>query len=1067
MLEWAAERRLKRRPPSQGANPPAQAEPYTMPGSRLLTLGSFGFSVEGASSSGPSTRKARALMAFLILHRDADAPRERLLNVFWPDAEPDHARDSLNTALYSIRRCVKTSGMQIEDCLLATKSTVRWMAETEVDAERFARLAARREAGADTEAIELYRGEFLEGDYDNWAVTERERLAALYETVLARVVRTSKDTDAAQRLISRNPYDEAPYATLIEADLAAGRRSAAAAWVERCRAALSEVGEKPSADFESRYGSVTQVQPLVAAELTLPFAGRDAESATVAVRFVDAAKGLGSLTLVQGDAGIGKSTLLQRAARLGTEHGISSIFIRCAAEVPTSFGPWPRVFEEVGAADFDGFVRAHTSDATTAVAREIAGRIPERTAIVVDDAHELNVEAFDVLVELVKGVRTRRAVIVSTRPEGVARLRASFVASPFEELALSGLDKNSLEWALTQALGGEQPQVLDLLFERTRGHPLFFAGLLNSLVTSGALARREHRWSLIEPLDPEVQLPDSVRRFIETRLAARGDAPRAVASALALEPAANSGDLVAVLRMPETAVLDALDDLLALGLIMQPLAGSQFAFSHDLVREVAAATLNAARRAALHRGFARRLAASGKVEIATRLARHFEGAGDSLSAAEAYLRAAGEALAVNAARDAMDRCAAGVREAETLEPTVTRDALLTKLHRAAARAAIAAGNPHDAVARAREAVAFTRDGDQRDSARALLDLAVMEGAAAQTDVQRSDAAEAVRLAKACADDELEGQALIEEARAARESGQLDAAIRLCTAVREIALKLGRQDLAEMALEELLRAQLAAWHLNDAVETAKSGLDLAHRLGPLTEAEFRAARACLWYVLERNDEARADLDVALRLSDDPASRRRGFTDAPLHPVPALQFECHYMTAKIAVARQAWNEVELAARAAEALTNVAKLPRRRLAITLLRIDSLLARQPPDDDDDLLWRADSSLSETAPSYGLLGWSDCVELALSRVAARRKSPAASGRLRRALNVLEERAHHALLDVDWAFSRLADAADESGNEAIASHARARAKHYRAARIAAAGTMWGGESGSHYRVLSD
>ncbi len=206
--------------------------------SDLKTLGGFALRVSGKTTPSPATRKARALMAFLVINQGADAARERLIEVFWPRVEPDRARDSLSTALHSIRRSLRTAGLDANAFLLATKSVVRWMADTAVDSEEFARLAAREDPLAIQEALQLYQGDFLEGDYDEWVVAERERLAALYETVLARAVRTSNDTDAARRLIARSTYDEQAYAVVIEEELRAGRRSLAASWIERCRIEL-------------------------------------------------------------------------------------------------------------------------------------------------------------------------------------------------------------------------------------------------------------------------------------------------------------------------------------------------------------------------------------------------------------------------------------------------------------------------------------------------------------------------------------------------------------------------------------------------------------------------------------------------------------------------------------------------------------------------------------------------------------------------------------------------------------------------------------------------------------
>src|SRR5579864_387918 len=340
--------------------------------SSLTTLGGFAFSVDGIAARSPATRKARALMAFLIMNQKTESARERLQEIFWPDADPDRARDSLSTALHSIRRCLRSAGADADTLLLATKSVVRWTAETPVDAVEFADYAAREDPAANQRALELYRGDFLEGDYDNWAVAQRERLATLYETVLARAVKTSGDAEAARQFIARNPYDEEAYAALIDAELAAGRRSSAAAWVERCRNALRELGEQPSAAFEKRFGNVIHVEPAVPDELTLPFAGREAERAFLASALAEATKRHGSVTLVHGEAGIGKSTLLQRAAQAAAENGLRTVVVRCASEPHGTFGPWKELFGVLEAGDFDAYARAQASGLARAVARAIA-----------------------------------------------------------------------------------------------------------------------------------------------------------------------------------------------------------------------------------------------------------------------------------------------------------------------------------------------------------------------------------------------------------------------------------------------------------------------------------------------------------------------------------------------------------------------------------------------------------------------------------------------------------------------------------------------------------------------
>ncbi len=245
-------------------------------------------------------------MAFLALNPRTDISRERLLELFWPDTDAEHARNRLKTVLSNIRRCVKATGLDPDDCIVANKAVVRWTTDTAVDALQFAALATHEDAAASQEALQLYRGDFLEGDYDDWAVAERERLAALYESVLARAVRIRRDSEAARWLLARNQYAEEAYAVLIEAELRAGRSTSATVLVERCRKALSEVDEKPSAAFEERFGYIGRrsldVPTSNLPRQTTSFVGRDVESSEVKALLTKS-----RLVTIVGAGGVGKT----------------------------------------------------------------------------------------------------------------------------------------------------------------------------------------------------------------------------------------------------------------------------------------------------------------------------------------------------------------------------------------------------------------------------------------------------------------------------------------------------------------------------------------------------------------------------------------------------------------------------------------------------------------------------------------------------------------------------------------------------------------------------------------
>jgi DNA-binding SARP family transcriptional activator len=251
----------------------------------LTTLGRFALTVNGVAVPSPVTRKAKALTAFLLMHRSVDTAREALLEIFWPDTDPEHARDNLSTTLSAIRRFLRAAGLPADDLIFANNSVVRWTADTIVDAQQFAELSTGDDAAANAEALDLYRGDFLEGDYDEWSSAERERLATLYEALLARIVRKSRDPEAAQRLIARNPYAEEAYSALLETELRAGRSDAAISLVDQCRKTLAEIGEKPSEAFEERFGYIKRrtldVPPTNLPRQRTSFVGRTAEVSDV------------------------------------------------------------------------------------------------------------------------------------------------------------------------------------------------------------------------------------------------------------------------------------------------------------------------------------------------------------------------------------------------------------------------------------------------------------------------------------------------------------------------------------------------------------------------------------------------------------------------------------------------------------------------------------------------------------------------------------------------------------------------------------------------------------------
>jgi DNA-binding SARP family transcriptional activator len=161
-------------------------------------LGAFSVTIQDLTLKLPASR-GLSIFKYLLVHHKQSLPREALMDVFWPDAEPETARNSLNVALHSLRRAL---GELTElSLILFADGGYRLAPNLQVwlDVEEFERahIAGQRLEGrnqltaAITEyeaAVSLYQGDFLEQNpYEEWTILDRERLRIAYLDTLDRL----------------------------------------------------------------------------------------------------------------------------------------------------------------------------------------------------------------------------------------------------------------------------------------------------------------------------------------------------------------------------------------------------------------------------------------------------------------------------------------------------------------------------------------------------------------------------------------------------------------------------------------------------------------------------------------------------------------------------------------------------------------------------------------------------------------------------------------------------------------------------------------------------------------
>ncbi len=173
-----------------------------------------------------------ALLAWLALH--GTTRRETLLGVFSPESETDRARSALRNALHFLRRELGSEAIEsIGDGELRVGPDRVWC-----DARAF---EERLEEGRAEEALELYRGDLLEGfhvdgapEFERWVDDERRRLHRRALEALSNLVNEAVEAGQpalavhhARHALTLEPVDEPIARRLVTLLWRAGERTAA------------------------------------------------------------------------------------------------------------------------------------------------------------------------------------------------------------------------------------------------------------------------------------------------------------------------------------------------------------------------------------------------------------------------------------------------------------------------------------------------------------------------------------------------------------------------------------------------------------------------------------------------------------------------------------------------------------------------------------------------------------------------------------------------------------------------------------------------------------------------
>ncbi|MCS7282871.1 MAG: transcriptional regulator [Anaerolineae bacterium] len=225
---------------------------------RVQTLGEFRL-WRGKREVSPAEwrrEKARRLFQVLITYRRGMLDRDQILEMLWPDLDPETARRDFKVALSTLCKVLEPdrsegfpSAYIVRD---GSRYGLRPGADIWLDVEELEALIAEgdRLMEQDPEgaleryrrALALYRGDYLEDClYEDWSSEERERLMALYLRTADRVAELLARKEAwedilnlCQEVLTRDPCWESAYRWMMLAYARTGRRAQAARVYQRC-----------------------------------------------------------------------------------------------------------------------------------------------------------------------------------------------------------------------------------------------------------------------------------------------------------------------------------------------------------------------------------------------------------------------------------------------------------------------------------------------------------------------------------------------------------------------------------------------------------------------------------------------------------------------------------------------------------------------------------------------------------------------------------------------------------------------------------------------------------------
>ena len=597
--------------------------------------------------------KSRALLFYLAATGESHT-RSHLATLLWGEFGQSEAFHSLRSSLYHLRKALQAS--EVEELLISDGELLSLnLALYECDMAAFRRLLALNDEVAVSQAVELYRGPFLQGftltdapGFDDWMRIENTRLDQACFQALDRLTTWAESREAwtlalrhIQKMIQIDAFAEAAQQRLMRLYLRQGEVCLALLQYRQFEHQLQkELGIAPSLETKVLYEEILRQQRNFTTRTAsirvatrqsniLPFVGREDLIHELSALGLPARDGNGTTVLIQGEGGIGKSRLLDEFAS-HLINGSPPWMVLQGACSPfddlLSHGPFIEALQNGIGDELDDLLAE--SDASVPDAR---GRFFWRVLqtirsmaqgapllLIIEDlqwasSSTLNLFGFlsmrlhHLPVLLVGSVQHAEAIPALQRLITLGRRRHQLHLLSLTPLVLEAIH-DLLHSSGVNPISVET--LAEWLYEKSSGNPFLLSEILAQLRTEGILhpegegwhvnAARWLRWKA------RFTLPETTHDLIGWRLAELSPDARLLLDVLAVaaQPVPES-----VLRNMPGIRIDSfptlVDNLTGRGLILELADRPLLALPHHLLREALLHRLSNVRRRMIHRQLAK------------------------------------------------------------------------------------------------------------------------------------------------------------------------------------------------------------------------------------------------------------------------------------------------------------------------------------------------------------------------------------------------------------------------------------------------------------------------------